>query len=131
MLMAVEIFASRYGSERPPAEDFHLYLLDQQQRLLQAIPYPYSMIERGPARWYTLKVPAVKVPEHFIVALSFNPHQTKGFYLGYDESVDETHSFTGRATQGYRSLHQRADWMIRAVLVRRAPTSNPFECTDE
>ena len=125
--MAVEIFASRYGPTDPPAEDFHLYLLDENHRLLQAIPFPYSMIERGEEQWYTLKVPAVKVPKRFLLALSFNPHQTKGIYLGLDASVKRSHSFTGRPTQGYQPVTDAYDWMIRAVLVPQEPTVSPFE----
>ena len=125
--MAAEIYASRYGSIDPPDEDFHLYVLDEHHRLVQAIPFPYSMIERGEEQWYTLKIPAVKVPKRFLLALSFNPHQTKGIYLGLDDSVKRSHSFTGRPTQGYSPVTQAYDWMIRAVLVQQVPLASPFE----
>ncbi|MDP6721196.1 MAG: M56 family metallopeptidase, partial [Pirellulaceae bacterium] len=35
-LMSVEIFASRYGTPDPPDEDFHIYLLDEKQKLFRA-----------------------------------------------------------------------------------------------
>ena len=38
-IVAVEIFASRYGHEKPPAEDFHVYLLDSHQQLILAVPF--------------------------------------------------------------------------------------------
>ena len=76
-LMSVEIFASRYGTPEPPDEDFHVYLLDENQVLFQAFPFPYAMIERGEDRWYTLKLPACEVPERFTIAFSFNPHRTE------------------------------------------------------
>ena len=105
----------------------HLYLLDKDHRLIQAIPYPYGMIERGVERWYTLKISAIKVPTKFVVALSFNPHRTKGIYLGLDESVKHSHSLQGRPTQRYRPVTRQFDWMIRAVLAPAVPTENPFE----
>ena len=56
---------------------------------------PTPKIARGPMRWYTLEAPSTDVPEHFYVALSFNPEQTKGIYLGLDDSIKESHSFIG------------------------------------
>ena len=50
-------------------------------------PFPYARIARGPRRWYTLELPATEVPEHFFVALAFNPEQTKGIYLGLDQGT--------------------------------------------
>ncbi|MCA9102418.1 MAG: M56 family metallopeptidase, partial [Planctomycetales bacterium] len=126
-LVAVEIFASRYGHEAPPAEDFHVYLLDADRHLLHAQPIPYSIIERGTARWYSLPLPAVAVPAHFIVALAFNPHRTKGVYLGIDEGVGESHSLVGRPTIGFEPFEEQGDWMVRAVLADDGPLDNPFE----
>lgn len=120
-VVAVQIFASRYGYPQPPAEDFHVYLLDKDQKVIKDLPYPYSMIERGPQRWYTLKVPAVEVPEQFYVALSFNPHQTKGVYVGIDENVDESHSYVGLPASGFTKVDGKYDWMVRAYLA-----ANPF-----
>ena len=101
-LMAIEIFASRYGYPQAPDEDFHVYLLDENQQLIQAYPFPYATIQRGEERWYTLSMPAVKVPRQFYVALSFNPHSTKGVYLGFDSNVQQSHSYTGRPTTGFQ-----------------------------
>ncbi len=125
-LMAIEIFAHRYGDPTPPAEDFHVYILDAERKLVQACPYPYSKIEWGFPRWYTLKLPAVEVSEEYYVALAFNPHQTKGVFLGYDENVKQSHSYIGRPTTGLEPVAERFDWMVRSVLVGEIPKENPF-----
>ncbi|MHC4346260.1 MAG: hypothetical protein ACYSUP_16415, partial [Planctomycetota bacterium] len=57
---AVEIFAGRYGTPTPPDENFHLYILDEDQNMLADVPYPYAMIERGELRWYTLRTPSIE-----------------------------------------------------------------------
>jgi hypothetical protein len=53
------------------------------------------------------------VPEQYYVALSFNPHRTKGIYLGYDESVEESHSYTGLPGDGFEKVTDKYDWMVR------------------
>jgi hypothetical protein len=125
-LMAIEMFASRYGHDQPPAEDFHVYILDEKGKLIQAVPYPYSQIEWGFARWYTLRIPALEVPRQFTIALAFNPHQTKGIFVGLDRSVKKSHSFRGRPTTGFEPVGEKYDWMIRAILVDETPKENPF-----
>jgi beta-lactamase regulating signal transducer with metallopeptidase domain len=125
-LRAIEIFASRYGYPQPPAEDFHVYILDKSQKLLHAFPFPYAAIERGDQRWYTLKLPATRVPKQFYVALAFNPHRTKGVYLGMDENAKTPHSYTGRPTTGYELLEENAGWMVRAVLAPDSVSRDPF-----
>ncbi len=117
---AIQIFASRYGYPRPPNEDFHVYLLDQDHKVIKDLTYPYSMIERGAERWYTLAVPSVEVPEKFHVALSFNAHRTKGVYVGIDEGVEETHSLIGLPDRGYKPVTEGYDWMVRVYLVSDA-----------
>ena len=130
-LMAVEIFAHRYGHYTAPTEDFHVYVLDEERKLIQACPVPYSRIEWGFPRWYTLPLPAVEVPEEYYVALTFNPHQTKGIYLGLDKSVERSHSYIGRPTTGFEPVGEKFDWMVRSVLVGEIPKSDPFESPDE
>jgi len=41
-LVAVELFAHRDGHRAAPAEDFHIYVLDEEQKLLRAHLVPYS-----------------------------------------------------------------------------------------
>ena len=53
--------------------------------------------------------------------MSFNPHATKGIYLGIDKNVKDTHSYVGLPDQGYEQVTDLYDWMVRAYLV-----PNPF-----
>jgi len=119
-VVAVQIFASRYGYPQAPEEDFHVYLLDQDQKVIKDLTYPYGLIGRGDERWYTLKTEPVAVPERFYVALSFDPHQTKGVYLGIDENAEEFHSYEGLPRRGIRPVSERCNWMIRVILAREA-----------
>jgi hypothetical protein len=121
---SVQIFASRYGYPEPPHEDFHVYILNGEKDVLADLKYPYSMVERGELKWYTLKTPSVEVPEEFYIALSFNPHQTKGIYLGKDESVSESHSFTGLPDRGFEEIAEKYDWMIRVHMNSDTPATS-------
>ena len=115
-LASIQVYAGRYGMPQPPKEDFHVYVLDNDQKVIKDVPIPYARIERGPMRWYTIAMPAIQVPERFYVALSFNPHQTKGIYLGFDKSVKESHSYFGLPTMGFKPVTPTFDWMVRANL---------------
>jgi hypothetical protein len=127
-IAAIQICAARYGHPTPPNEDFHVYLLDQDKKVLEHITLPYRKIDRmepdGKLRWHTLEFPAVEVPEKFFVAFWFNAQQTKGVYLGMKKVeavrervrlVRETHSYTGLPDKGFRNLDDY-EWMIRAVV---------------
>ncbi len=109
----VSIFASRYGLPEAPDEDFHIYILNGKKQVLADVPVPYGAVERADLKWYTFPTPAVEVTPKFFVALSFNPHQTKGIYLGFDKNVDTTHSYTGLPDSGFESVRDRFDWMVR------------------
>jgi hypothetical protein len=113
---AVQIVASRYGTPTPPKEDFHMYVLDEEQQILADFPCPYSMIERSGLRWYTLGTASIEVPKRFYIAFSFNPHRTKGIYLGLDESVEQSHSYTGLPGRGFENVGESYDWMVRPYL---------------
>ena len=102
--MAVKLFAARYGYPEPPNEDFHVYLLDQNRKVLEQISVPYGKIERGGLRWYTFEFPAIEVPEKFFVAVWFNAERTKGVYLGMDKKVPETHSYIGLPDKGFKKV---------------------------
>jgi len=114
---AVQIAASRYGYPEPPDEDFHLYLLNDKFQVLADLRYSYAMVERtSDLRWYTLRTPSVEVPNKFYVALNFNPHQTKGIYLGFDRNVEESHSYSGLPDSGYEKVRDTYDWMVRVYM---------------
>ena len=119
-VVAIQIYASRYGLPEPPAEDFHVWLLDKDRKVLHDFRFPYAQIARGPMRWYTLELPSTEVPEHFCVALSFNPHQTKGIYLGLDKTGKESHSYVGLPEQGYEPADKQSEWMVRVYLAAKA-----------
>jgi hypothetical protein len=115
-IYAVKLYAGRYGYPQAPKEDFHIYLLDENKKVLEHIPVPYSKIERGRPHWQTIEFPAVEVPEKFIVALWFNAEATKGVYLGMDKGVTETHSYDGLPDKGFQRPEESYEWMIRAVV---------------
>ena len=116
-LMAIELFASRYGMPQPPNEDIHVYLLDEDFEVLHKLTYPYRTFERGEERWYALAVDSLEVPERFCVGFFFNAHQTKGVYMGKDTDVEESHSFTGTVERGYKPVDDKHDWMVRLYFV--------------
>lgn len=122
-LQAIQIFASRYGTSVAPKEDFHVYLLDKDQKVLRDLTYPYATILRGDGlvhrsdnRWYTLPVPSVEVPEEFLVVLWFNSTEKKGVYLGMIRGVKESHSFVGHPDAALLPVSDSFDWMVRVYL---------------
>jgi hypothetical protein len=115
-LAAIEVFGSRYGMPQPPDEDFHVYVLDRDGQVLHDLVYPYAMFERGDERWVVLGVDELKVPREFSIALDFNARQTKGVYVGKDESVEESHSSIGTPSKGFEPVDDKFDWMIRVHL---------------
>lgn len=122
---AIELFGSRYGMPQPPDEDFKVYLLDGDNRVIKELAFPYAMFDRGNERWVTLGLDDVEVPEKFGVAVDFNAHQSKGVYLGKDESVAKSHSFVGTPKAGFKSVEGEHDWMIRVHLVKKPRTAKP------
>jgi len=116
----LSICCARYGAAQAPERDFHVYVLDQDLKVLADLPFVYGEVPRGgpeDLRWCNLETPAIEVPEVFTVALSFEPDQTSGIYVGFDESVDETHSSTGLPEDGFQPVDQRWDWMVRLTMV--------------
>jgi len=127
-LIAVQIFAGRYGMANPPAEDFHVYLLDEKRNILSDFRFPYGMIRRTTdMHWYNLPIrPPTALPQKFHIALNFNPQQTKGIYLGIDKDVSESHSFTGvpglaKGLVTVNGTKFAGEWMVRPVLISGKP----------
>jgi hypothetical protein len=118
-VIAVQIFASRYGTPIAPAENFHVYLLNENRTVIGDFQFSYGMIERTEEmRWYNLPIaPPTAVPQKFYVALHFNPTQFKGIYLGQDNTAGTSHSFTGLPTKGFKAAGDKSDWMVRPVLI--------------
>ena len=116
---AVQLYAGRYGMPDPPVENFHIYLLDQNKKVLTGVPFPYGAIDRSDLRWYNLAIPPTEVPPQFFVAVSFNPQQTKGVYLGLDERIKPSHSFIGLPNYGFQKSNQ-GEWMIRVQMAKES-----------
>lgn len=114
-IVAVKLFGTRYGYPSPPRENFHIYLLDQNQKVLEHIAVPYSKVERGEMKWQTFEFSPVNVPEKFMVAFWFNAEATKGVFVGMDKNASG-HSYAGLPDKGYQKLEEPAEWMIRAVV---------------
>ena len=113
-LTSVSIFGSRYGARRPPREDFHIWLCDEDFKVVSDFPIPYSKFPRGAPKWVHLKVKPTKIPPNFIICAGFNPSARKGVFVHYDaESSD--HSFTGLPGRQPRPF-AGGDWMIRVGL---------------
>ncbi|MBN1346626.1 MAG: hypothetical protein JXQ73_28305 [Phycisphaerae bacterium] len=122
---AVDIFADRYGHPKAPKEDFHVYILNEKMQVLADATLPYSTIERaGKLRWYTLRTPSIEVPGTFYVALSFDPHRTKGIFLGYDKNVKETRSLIGLPEGGFKPVEECYEWMVRARVAGKPSGAN-------
>jgi hypothetical protein len=115
-ITAVKIFGSRYGYPQAPRENFHIYLLDENKKVLEHIAVPYRKIEHREVRWYTIEFPAIEVPEKFMVALWFNAEATKGVYVGVQNDVQQSHSYVGLPDKGFTKVEQPYEWMIRAVV---------------
>ncbi|QDU00195.1 M56 family metallopeptidase [Gimesia aquarii] len=119
-LEAVQIFAARYGTRKPPKADFYVYVLDGNQKLITELTFPYSTIERGDLKWHTLRTPSIELPDDFHIAVAFNPHRTKGVYLGLDDSPSKTSSFTGLPNDGFTALDKSQIWMVRPFIAPKA-----------
>lgn len=115
-LEAIRIFASRYGTPTAPQADFRLYVLDQNQKVITDLKFPYALIPRGDLKWHTLRTPSIEVPEQFYIALAFNPHRTKGIYLGRDDNAKKTDSYIGLPGDGLTALKTNQNWMVRPCL---------------
>ncbi len=115
-LSEVQLFGSRYGHPRPPAEDFSIYVCDKDFNVIKEYARPYGTFGRGPERWRKIALEPVQVPSQFYVCFSFNPTGTKGIYVGYDSSVAETHSKYGVPGSHLKPISEGFEWMIRAVL---------------
>lgn len=120
-LEAVTIYAARYGTAAPPPDNFFLYILNSEKQVIADVKFPYALIERGDMKWYTLRTPSIEVPNEFMVALSFNPHRTRGIYLGFDKAAAQSHSQVGLPESGFEPVKEREEWMVRVHLAE-APT---------
>jgi hypothetical protein len=124
-LTAVHMYGSRYGTPMPPKENWQIALRDKDRKNARFVAKPYSLLERGEAKWHRIEVPAVKLPEGaFWLEVDFDPHSTKGFYMGIDTTDGVSHSMIGDAMHEAASgVQENGDWMVRAVLTQRGATA--------
>ena len=114
-LTSVRLYGSRYGTPRPPDEDFRVILCDADFKPVATFPFPYKTFTRGNPKWVALDVKPTAVPKTFFVCVDFNPEQTKGVYVHHDASGDGS-SFVGLPDDGKPRPFAKGDWLIRATL---------------
>jgi RNA polymerase sigma-70 factor (ECF subfamily) len=121
-LKGVRIYGSRYGDQKPPREDFSVWLCDENFDPIEEFKFPYSLFkQRGRTGWVTLKTDKTKLPAEFIICVGFDPHQTKGVYVYHDKEISGN-SFSG-LPGGDMEEFGDGDWMIRAVIEQTVVSS--------
>ncbi|MDD5458979.1 MAG: DUF3108 domain-containing protein [Phycisphaerae bacterium] len=122
-LKAVRIYGSRYGTDQPPQEDFHIYVCDENFKPIADLAFPYSRFQKGdkdgnPKGWVALNIDRAQMPTElpstFFISVDFKPERTKGVYVYYDaaSSGDSYIAVPGQELKPF----DRGDWMIRAVV---------------
>jgi len=113
-LVGLRIYGSRYGAQQPPAENFHLWLCDEQFKAIADFALPYSAFERGEPKWVALPVRPTLVPQRFFVCAGFDPSSTKGVFVHRDASAggDSFCGLPGQPPQPFAA----GDWMVRPTL---------------
>jgi len=115
-LTKAQIYGSRYGYPQAPRENFKIYVCDIDMNAIDVVEAPYSRFQRGNWGWVFVDIPRVEVPDEFYICVSFNPTQTKGVYVGFDENITESHSKRALPSSHLADIKGKFDWMIRAVL---------------
>ena len=123
----VQVYGSRYGHPQPPDEDFNVTIADADMNVLAQVGAPYSRFARGQSAWVSVDVPAQSVPEQFYVCVTFDPEQTKGVYVGCDESVAQSHSKRALPGSHIGEVQGEFDWMIRASVTQHGAASTGAE----
>ena len=121
-LNRIELFGSRYGTSTPPDEDFDVYVVDADHKVIRKICLPYVLWQRGPEYWRELPNPPIQVPKEFGIGLVFHAGRTKGVYVAY-EKAEAGHSYSWTPGAEAR-LMDDADWMVR-VEIDDAPLGDP------
>ncbi|MCE5303898.1 MAG: M56 family metallopeptidase [Planctomycetaceae bacterium] len=124
-ITGVRIHGSRYGTLQPPAEDFMIYVLNEDRsEILFTETAPYRLFQRGKEKWVDVKFKkAREVPKNFWIVLDFKAHQTKGVYVSFDNSTGGKHSKNGLPGQNTDDTRSPGDWMIRVKLATDAPAT--------
>ena len=104
---SVSLYGSRYGMPRPPDEKFQVWICNANFKPIATFRFPYGSYTRANAAWKSFRIRPTRVPSEFIVCFGFNPHQTKGVYVSYDDQPSET-SMVGIPGRGEPRLSRRA-----------------------
>ena len=113
-LVAVMIYGSRYGTNQPPAENFHIWLCDVNQNVIKDFQLPYGTFKKGDPKWVKMRVETTPLPDQFYLCAGFNAEQTKGVFVHYDAEASGN-SYKGLPGKGFEEFTD-GDWMIRAVV---------------
>lgn len=85
-LNKVEVYASHQGGGE--GQDFQLYLVDLEGRLLREICLPVSVWGGGEADWHDLPLPPVQVPKQFGVGLTVGGRAGAYEDYGFDRELN-------------------------------------------
>jgi hypothetical protein len=109
---AIRIHGSRYGTARPPREDFHVTLCDENYQHIADFKFPYSRFKRGTPQWLKLRVKPTRVPPKFVICVDFSPTQSKGVFVSHDAEGKSLVGLPGKPAGTFSG----GDWLIRALV---------------
>jgi len=115
---SVSLHGSRYGTPQPPKEEFNVWICDAQFKPIATFRFPYGSFTRADPVWKSFRIRPTRVPQDFIVCFGFNPQQTKGVYVSFDDQKSET-SLVGVPEQGEPNAFGKGHWLIRCKVEKR------------
>ena len=122
-LTSLRVHGSRYGYPAPPKENFHVWLCDEDLKVIADFAMPYAKFRRAEPRWVPLRVEPTNVPARFVVCLGFNPTGTKGVYVSYDSDNSGNSLY---ALPGQEGDPAEGDWLVR-VKLQQAKGTDPLK----
>ncbi|QDT89099.1 hypothetical protein [Gimesia algae] len=119
-LSGIRIHGSRYGTAKPPQEQFLIYVLNQDLTEVVATEMaPYALFERGAEQWVEIKFPRpITVPADAWVIVDFRAGRTKGVYVSYDDSTEGSRSRIGLPGIEPKPTGFSGNWMIEPLVSR-------------
>lgn len=122
-LTQVRILGSRYGHPRPPAEDFSVWLCDEDGQVIREFKFPYKVFAKGNPRWIQLQTEPTETPPRFTICVGFNPTGTKGVFVHHDGEAGDDRDAGASSRVGLPGQlgdpMSEGDWMIRVVIDQR------------
>jgi hypothetical protein len=111
-LTEVQVYGRRYG--KFTKENFFIWLLDGEFKVIKSFPIPYSEFTPGKEFWAKFKTEPTRVPRDFFICVVFNAEARKGVYRYHDGSPSGA-SYMGVPGDNPRP-YKRGDWLIRSVV---------------